>query len=170
MQIEIREATTDDIPELARLNEEVNNLHVAELPYIYRQAGPADGLTDFLLGLLNDEDYQMFVATVAGDPVGYLSCKRHQAPDHPVVVPRRAILIDNVVVSHAFRRRGIGEALLRRAHAWALAQGIDEVELSVAAFNTPARSLYEKLGYATVWHRMWRSLAERPESDDAPEL
>jgi ribosomal protein S18 acetylase RimI-like enzyme len=72
-------------------------------------------------------------------------------------------------VREAFRRRGIGEALMEHAHAWAVDQGIHEVELGVAEFNAAAIALYEKLGYTTVSRRMARALADRARNEGAGE-
>jgi ribosomal protein S18 acetylase RimI-like enzyme len=156
----IRAATEKDAEDLSRLLIEVNDLHADALPQIYRRVEANGPTADFLRGQIAADGNYFFIAERAGEVVGYTSLRLHQAASVPVLVPRRSIAIDTVVVSRAYRRLGIGEALVRRAHAWAAEQGIDQVELVVAEFNAAAIGLYEKLGYATVWRRMWRSLAD----------
>ena len=56
------------------------------------------------------------------------------------------------------RRRGIATALIRAAEDWARGRGYVEVRLDVFEFNAGARSLYERLGYATLSRQMRKPL------------
>lgn len=69
--------------------------------------------------------------------------------------------IRDIFIAEKFRNQGLGQALLVRAEQWAKQQGYDGVGLSVAAHNSPARKLYEKLGYKTETLRMDKSLGEQ---------
>ena len=167
MPVSIREATPGDAAQLAVLLAEVNHLHAEALPHVYRRIAADDQTADFLLSCLADDGTRLFVAEEAGWLVGYVALHVTYAPDTPVHLPRRWVLIDTIVVREAFRRRGIGQALVERAHAWAAQEGIDEVELKVAEFNAAAIALYEKLGYVTAFRRMGRTLADRPPDEGA---
>ncbi len=52
-----------------------------------------------------------------------------------------------ISVRRAFRRRGVGRALMTEALAWAPAAGYARIELQVYARNTAAIALYEQLGF-----------------------
>jgi ribosomal protein S18 acetylase RimI-like enzyme len=73
--------------------------------------------------------------------------------DHQVVAttllsfPERAGFVSQVVVDPAYRRRGYAVALLERARVATQATGRRFLALDVLAQNTPARALYERLGY-----------------------
>jgi ribosomal protein S18 acetylase RimI-like enzyme len=58
--------------------------------------------------------------------------------------------VKDVVVHESWRRRGLGEALLRQAFQTFAARGADAVELKVEATNTSAVRLYEHLGMRVV--------------------
>jgi N6-L-threonylcarbamoyladenine synthase len=58
--------------------------------------------------------------------------------------------INTIAVSPKARRRGVGEALLRRAIDTAGTLGANEVFLDVRADNPPARALYEKFGFQQI--------------------
>jgi ribosomal protein S18 acetylase RimI-like enzyme len=61
--------------------------------------------------------------------------------------PRWGSLVDNLHVARAFKRRGIGSALMRRAGAWLAPVYSDVgVYLLVLEGNAPARRFYERLG------------------------
>ena len=77
-------------------------------------------------------------AWVGGHLIGYAMLERIAGPE-PVGVVALSVL-------RRYRRRGFGEQLMRVLLAEAQRAGeIDEVWLSVAPDNLPARALYEKL-------------------------
>ena len=82
------------------------------------------------------------VAEDAGALAGELTIKP--------VSTRRAlahVAVIGMTVRAAFRRRGIGRALLSTAVDWAPTAGYRRVELLVYARNTAAIALYEQLGF-----------------------
>jgi ribosomal protein S18 acetylase RimI-like enzyme len=58
--------------------------------------------------------------------------------------------VKDVVVRESWRRRGLGEALLRHAFRSLAMRGASAVELKVQAPNTGAVRLYERLGMRVV--------------------
>jgi ribosomal protein S18 acetylase RimI-like enzyme len=164
MDVQIREATEGDVAGLARLLVEVNDLHVEALPHVFQRIEADESTVGELHEALSQEGSRIFVAEHAGALVGYVSLWSYQTPPFRIFVPRRVAEIDAVVVSRAYQRRGIGGALVRRAEAWAAEQGIEHIELVVHEFNATALALYEKLGYATLSRRMWRSLPYRSQT------
>lgn len=74
-----------------------------------------------------------FLARAGGAPVGAALCWT-------------SAFVKDLVVDGAWRRRGLGEALLRRAFAEFSARGHVAVELKVHAENAPAVRLYERVG------------------------
>lgn len=67
-----------------------------------------------------------------------------------LAVRERDAWIGGVGVIASARRSGIGEALLRAVHDEARSRAVERVWLEVFDTNVGARTLYEKLGYATV--------------------
>jgi ribosomal-protein-alanine N-acetyltransferase len=59
----------------------------------------------------------------------------------------------NVAVSDLFRRQGIAQALVEELVRRLCGKGVRCLTLEVRASNTPAKSLYEKLGFAQVGRR-----------------
>jgi len=56
-------------------------------------------------------------------------------------------------VAPGARGRGVARALVRALAAWACTRGATRVLLFVQEANTPARALYEKLGFASTGDR-----------------
>jgi GNAT superfamily N-acetyltransferase len=63
------------------------------------------------------------------------------------------------VVAEAWRRRGVGRAILDGARAWAKANNAAYVEIAVHEFNQGAIRFYEALGYRTSTRRLIAQLA-----------
>ena len=70
--MEIREATVDDLPDLARLAAEVQSLHVQIEPNVFHDVSDAD-LLEFFRNRVERTDFKIFVATEAKVSVAYVS-------------------------------------------------------------------------------------------------
>ena len=112
---------------------------------------------DARLGSAFRDNATIFLATqpqVEDEPVvGTVDCvkmaagKGRRAFDTPM--PPR-VLIRNLWVEPAFRRKGIGRALLRKAEAWAREQELSMLVLEVVATNDVALELYASYGFEEV--------------------
>lgn len=160
MELEIREATASDYDDLCTLFDEGDALHRENLPHIFQKPkGPVRG-KDYVLGLISDEAVGLFVAQLGDQVVGVVCVVMRESPDVPVFVPRRYAMVDSVVVRRSFRQAGIGRALMEKAHRWAVARGVDRIELNVWEFNKGGIEFYHKLGYETEGRRMSRWLGQ----------
>jgi GNAT superfamily N-acetyltransferase len=84
--------------------------------------------------------------------------KLRQTSDSPLLVRRRYVSVENLVVAEERRQSGIGQALMERVHQWAKTEGVYTVYLTVWDFNQSAQALYRKLGYEMLHHRMRKEL------------
>lgn len=78
---------------------------------------------------------------VSGDPVGFLMAYVHRRRHGPPL----DVMFEEIGVRRAWRRLGVGRALVRALHAEMRAQGIGSVW--VAADSEDARAFYEACGY-----------------------
>lgn len=93
--------------------------------------------------MLARRDYAAWIAEVGGRPAGFIDV--YVLPD--IGHGRDIGLINNLVVDERFRRRGLGQELLKAAAAHCRA--LDAVELHVwtETDNAGAIALYERSGY-----------------------
>ncbi len=85
-----------------------------------------------------EKDYAFFYTALAdGRTAGY--CGLYLAADEGEIT--------NVATAGAYRRRGIAEALVRRALSEAYEEGAEQIFLEVRRSNYPAVCLYEKIGF-----------------------
>ena len=157
----IRKATEHDIEGLCQLIAEVDELHRDHLPHKFRTSdGPARE-RQFMLDLIEREDVGLFVAEHEEQQVGFVHVVVHDAPDFPIVQPRRTAWVDSIAVGRAARRGGIGRALMERAQQWALAMGAREIVLKVYQFNQSAIEFYRRLGYDTLAREMAKTVGDK---------
>jgi len=109
----------------------------------------AGAVTGYLAGALASGEYAGWLAldargpVVAGAGVQLRPVVPSPGPDGRVLTAPQAYLL-NVYTAPAWRRRGVAEALVRRALAWAEARGCSSVALHA---SDAGRGLYERLGF-----------------------
>ena len=102
-------------------------------------------------------DAVLLVAEVNGVLAGRLSLSRDPHPSSAHVADL------GLMVDAAYRRRGIGSALLDAAEEWACSAGVTKLELHVFPHNTPAIALYNGHGYEREGYR--RRHYRRPDGE-----
>lgn len=152
--VNIRPALPADYPKIGELYDQIGSLHCLHLPHIFRDAGKTIFPYPALSAFLETGEGTIFAAETDGEIVGFVAIIVRNAPDLPILQPRRMGVIDSVGVAPQAREQGIGRALMEKAHAWAKTQGATSVELNVYEFNQAARHLYETMGYITINRKM----------------
>jgi ribosomal protein S18 acetylase RimI-like enzyme len=144
----IRPAEANDYPRLVPLAREILAEHVAAMPDVFQMI--PDPLPEWFFAMMReDSKYDCYVAQADTRIVGFAQLAVRRPADIPMLVPRRIATIENLVVTAAFRGRGIGRALVERCIARAREQHADTLELLVWAFNRDALAFYEHLGLHT---------------------
>lgn len=153
----IRPAVADDHVQLCELFDELDQLHRDARPDIFRKpAGDARSRAD-MAGLIAGEGGTILVADGGNALVG-VAVALLRSPSHPLLVARRTVEIDNIVVRRGHRRQGIGRLLVAACVAWGRERGADDVEVAVHDFNAAATAFYAALGFEMSVHRLRRPL------------
>lgn len=153
----VRPATLGDYQALCALFEELDEFHRLARPDFFRRFdGPArtwEQVGQWLAG----PGSTVLVAEDESEVVGLsLLLPRPSAP-FAGAVPRKVVVIDNLVVRADSRDRGIGERLVAASMDWARGQGASHVELGVHAVNRHAWRFYERLGFGVSVNWMSRA-------------
>ncbi|MDE1999406.1 MAG: GNAT family N-acetyltransferase [Burkholderiales bacterium] len=131
----IRQAGLADIDGLALMFDE------------YRQfyGRPTDfkAAKEFLVARFNHGESVLFLATVSGEPAGFVQLY----PSFSSVSLARTFILNDLFVTNSFRRQGIAQRLLAAATSYAQAVGAIRLTLSTATNNTEAQSLYKTSGW-----------------------
>ena len=148
---------TDDPEEIVELLRQVQEEHRQRRPERYRPFDQEAALED-VRSLLSHNDGQLFVARLKGDCVGYVIVRDVNWQDSTSGYGSKSLMVDQIAVSNAHRRRGIGTRLMELVRAEAARRGADRMELLVASDNESARRFYEAQGFARFHDIMESSL------------
>ena len=154
MDILVRPATHEDYERLLEIYRQVDELHRRHHPEVFRQPDGPPRTFDYYCSLLEDMHTGIFVAEEGGDLAGFIHVAIRDAAPIPILRPRRYAVIDGIGVRSDRQNRGVGSALMAKAHTWAAAMGATAMQLNVYAFNEQALTFYRKLGYRTVSYKM----------------
>ena len=122
---DIRPAVSDDLGRIAELEKKC----FPEDPWSYEA---------FHNEIVDNSDRTLYLVASEGDRIiGYMGVWKILNEGH----------ITNVAVDPEYRRRHIGEALIRRITEETLRDGISSWTLEVRVDNEPAIRLYEKMGF-----------------------
>ncbi|GAB4122331.1 MAG: GNAT family N-acetyltransferase [Roseiflexaceae bacterium] len=151
MSILIRAATPDDAAAILELNRAYDDLRAT-----------ADHVADHIRHRAAFE--QPFVAEIDRQVVG-LACLR-LIPCLCDPIPSAELT--ELIVLPAYRRRGVGTALIRAIEQQAQAQGANQLILMTAWRNTHAHAFYHRCGYRLYTIMMKRDLSEASAQNSTP--
>ncbi len=147
MSLRIVTATPSDLPELVRLNLEVQRLHARLSPDVFLQDCDERELADFWGERLGETQSRVRLAKLDDRAAGYVWFEIQDRPRTLFKLPRRRIYVHHIGVSALHRRMGVGVALLNDVEAAARDLGIPDLELDASAANAVAMSFFERRGY-----------------------
>ena len=139
----IRKAEAGDIPALAKLLHQVNDVHAKGRPDIF-VLGQRKYNDEQLADILKDSLSPVFVAE-EGHVLGYAFCKIEETST-PNLQKEKMLYIDDICVGEAARRRGVGSALWDYVNRFASENGCRRITLNVWCLNPAAMEFYQKLG------------------------
>jgi len=142
----LRRATARDAPTLAALNRFVHEPHLARRPEDFTVLEP-EAVRAWFRERLDKATTAAWIAEQGETAVGYLLMFVHERDRSAFRHARRWCEIDQVAVDPAWRRRGVGRALMAAALDEADARGVRDVELSSWAFNGEAHNMFRRLGF-----------------------
>jgi GNAT superfamily N-acetyltransferase len=156
-EIAIRPASPADYEPTGALFDQLDALHREQLPWLFRAPSERPRSQDYF-DTLSASDRGCVLVAEAGGLVGLACVRLQRAPELAVFIPQTWGVLDDLVVSATFRRRGVGARLLGAAESWVMERGAAWLELGVYNFNADARAFYEALGYSPVSTKLRRPL------------
>ena len=167
----IRPATAEDEPALVELEHE-SAIHHAEVdPRRWRVPSKEAVAAYRRRRREEDPEARALVAVVGERVIGIVEVLPRAGVDYPGAarVPFDSVDI-GLSVTPEWRDRGVGTALMEAAEAWARERGAARMILDIAAANTGARRLYERLGYETHALMMDKALEPGAAGDRSPQV
>ena len=144
----VRFAREDDLDRVNVLRRQVNDLHVAGKPEVFRP-GFCDELRDYIHVIREDPQKEIVVAEVNGSVCGFAVLNHIVRPENPFMFERDFLDIDEFGVDESCRRMGVAAAMIRFIRNYAREKGYLRLELNMWEFNRGALAFYEAAGFKT---------------------
>ena len=146
--ITVRLAREEDLESINELRRQVNALHVAGKPEVFKP-GFCDALRDHIYTIWKDPRQRIAVAEQAGNIVGFAVLNHINRPENPFMFERDFLDVDEFCVDETFRRQGAGSAMIDFIRHYAKEKGVRRIELNMWEFNRGALAFYETAGFTT---------------------
>ncbi len=146
--MEIRFAKEDELKRVNELRKQVNDLHVAGKPDVFKP-GFGEELQNFINVIRNDPEQDIVVAVIDGVICGFAIIHHIYKPESPFMKVRDFLDIDEFCVDEAYRRKGVATGLIEFIKAYAKEKGFHRIELNMWEFNQGALAFYETAGFET---------------------
>lgn len=121
----------------------------------YKQPSDILGARNFLRERLSKKDSVIFLAIDEGSYAGFTQLYRSFSS----VSMQAVFILNDLFVARAFRNRGIGAALLKKAQQYCRDHHYKGLALETAVDN-PAQQLYERMGWekdSHCFHYFWKA-------------
>ena len=156
--MEVVRALNSDIPAILEIWKELMDFHVSFDSRYTLSEGAEESMGKNLERLIALEDALVIMAVENTKVLGFGIARIDKYP--PVFVKQICGTIEDLAVSSGYRRKGLGELMLKEMLDWFRSQSIDRVELRVASMNTVGYSFWRKHGFTGYMHIMYRDLPE----------
>ncbi|HSD84319.1 MAG TPA: GNAT family N-acetyltransferase [Anaerolineae bacterium] len=157
--MEIRLATPADAELIVMLNADVQALHAAALPHLFKPPADKTFSAATVKQILSDSNNYVFVGYVADQAVGYAYAEIQLLPETALRYEMRRVYLHHISIQPDHQHQGCGEKLMQAVEGLARDKGITTIALDVWSFNTTARTFFTKQGFTVFNERMWKQLA-----------
>lgn len=144
----VRYAERSELERVNELRAMVNELHVEGRPDIFRP-GFTDELKNYIYQKFDSENSDVIAALIDGTICGFAMVEYIDRPASPYRLSQHSVVIDELGVDDAYRRRGVASALVAFCRQEARRKGFERIELNMWEFNEAALSFYEAVGFRT---------------------
>ena len=144
----VRFATENDFDRVNELRKQVNDLHVAGKPEVFKP-GFSREMRDLVYKFRDDPEMEIVVAERGGAVCGFAVLRHISRPENPVKRAQDFLEIDEFGVDEAYRRQGVATEMIAFIRAFAAEKGLRRVELNMWEFNESALAFYEAVGFTT---------------------
>ena len=146
--VEVRLARENELERVNELRMQVNALHVAGKPNVFKPGFPEE-LRNYIYAIRNDPEQSIVVAVKDEYVCGFAVLHHINRPENPFMKERDFLDIDEFCVDEAFRRQGIASEMVAFIREFAKEKGFHRIELNMWEFNQDALAFYEAAGFRT---------------------
>lgn len=158
----IRIATLEDIKEIKRLLDKLNESSVELLPNFFKISKVKN---KEVLKIIEDRNSDFVLAIEDEKVIGVGEIYFKETKDEPVLVKNTYVYIQNLIVDERFRNKGVGKELIDGIKNWGLKRNAKHFRLSVIPSNYSAIGFYENEGFEAFMHSMEMKVSDEEFSE-----
>ncbi len=155
----IRKAVPEDTAAIVEIWKEFMDFHAQRDRHFTRSVDGPRRFADFISGRIVHNASCVVVAERADQVVGYCLAVVSRYP--PVFRYNTYGTISDLAVNAAYRRQGIGEALVEYACTWFAECEIARIELRVATTNEVSTAFWRKMGFRPYVEILYKECVKR---------
>lgn len=156
MNQNVREANLEDIPRVAELNMQVQELHSAEHPEVFKKNIDEVELHAFLENLVRNDSQCLLVFDLSNSVIGYAWAEHIKGVDSLLTHGINKLYIHQICVDTHSRQSGVGRSLLVGFSEIAEKLNVDHIGVDSWVFNSNALSFFKAEGYEDYNIHMWK--------------
>ena len=141
----IRKARIEDIEQIVKIMQEIQNLHIKNRPDIFKSREIEEVSAD-VIKKLNSPDMIIIVAEENKEISGIAICRIKEVKNNINLKNAKVLYIDEIGVESNSQRNGIGKLLINKAKKIAKEKSCNRLELNCWQFNS-ALEFYKKVGF-----------------------
>lgn len=157
-KLSIREAKAEDLGSISELMQRFIALNGEFDPMLRSREDSEGSIRDYLESAISSDSASIFVAELDGKLVGFLKAEIRSRVFHE---PDMEGVIQEFYVLPQFRRRGVGERLVRYAID-RLKERVGLVTAEFPSLNTIAVNFYKKMGFRPIVTRCFKEFSSKP--------
>lgn len=144
----VRLAEKKDLDRVNALRRQVNDLHVAGKPEVFKPGFPKE-LQEYIYTVWKDPRQAIVVNERDGVICGFAVLHHITRTETPYMYERDYLDIDEFGVDEACRRQGVAAEMIGFIREYAKEKGFQKIELNMWEFNQTALAFYEAVGFTT---------------------
>jgi GNAT superfamily N-acetyltransferase len=149
----LRPATEADLPALVYLYSSVQELHARNVPAYFKMPSSDPGCSELFRKSLGEVTACLVVAEEGQLIIGCFFAQEVKREESWIKPALCVFMLEHIAVNPAFRRKGVGDALIGRFFDEARVRGICRVELVCWNFNAEANQFFRRHGFTDLYAR-----------------
>ncbi len=159
--LNIRAAGHEDVEACFALYSEVQQLHVAERPDLFKAPELDENFRQLIASAVDIEHKGILLAWHGSRAVGMVIYEFTRLdPTGVYLIDRPILWLESIAVSDAYRGKGCGKAMIDLIRRIAAEQGVEVLALEAWQFNKDARAWFERQGFASHSHTMMAKVGD----------
>lgn len=154
--MEIRKAEQKDNKDLVALLKQLDDYHFESIPNTFKKLTDEDRIY-YINEWVDKPNKYFMIAQVDSRVVGLITAEVANIENHDLMLDKKYMKIERVVVDSKYRRQGIATKLLEHIEKISIKLELDFIDIGVWDFN-PAKKVYEKFGFKTTLHKLKKDL------------